>query len=63
MVSLFLFTDSHRYQLRRNLWVLFLSPLNMIGGFPLRAPLEGLVSGTHYFMGSETRRWRRVEGD
>jgi len=43
MVSLFRFTACHRSQLSRNLVVLFLSPSNMNGGFPLRVPLEGLV--------------------
>jgi len=43
MVLLAWFTACHRSQVSRNLVVLFLSPLNMGGGFPLRALLEGLL--------------------
>jgi len=47
MVLLAQFTACHRSQLSRNLVVLFLSPSNIGGGFPLRAPLEVFVITLH----------------
>ena len=43
MVSLFALSKRQRSKLFINFRLVFLSPVNMIGGFPLSAPLEGLV--------------------